>query len=100
MFKNSHSNISTLNLRKKLHLLPVSYRIKYKLALLAFKCSDEKAPKYLKDLVNKKPLNPNYNLRPENQLHLPLNLRIEKQLDSFKKGLKTHYFNLAYSSSH
>ena len=29
--------------------------------------------------------------------NLPLSLRLQPSLSSFKKGLKTHYFNIAYS---
>ena len=36
---------------EKLHLLPVEYRIKYKISLLVYKCFHDKAPAYLKDLL-------------------------------------------------
>ena len=39
---------------KKLHFLPVRYRIKYKVALLVFKCLNNLAPKYLATLLTLK----------------------------------------------
>ena len=36
---------------KKLHFLPVKFRISYKKALLVFKCLNNIAPKYLNDLL-------------------------------------------------
>ena len=36
---------------KKLHFLPVQYRIKFKIGLLDFKCLNNMAPKYLQDLI-------------------------------------------------
>ena len=36
---------------KKLHILPVEYRIKYKIAVLVYKCFHDKAPEYLKDML-------------------------------------------------
>ena len=36
---------------KKLHFLPVRFRIKFKLCLLVFKCINDLAPEYLKELI-------------------------------------------------
>ena len=36
---------------KKLHFLPVQYRITFKIGLLVFKCLNNMAPKYLQDLI-------------------------------------------------
>ena len=36
----------------ELHLLPVKYRIQYKLALLCFKCIKQCAPSYLSNLIS------------------------------------------------
>ena len=37
---------------KKLHFLPVEYRIKFKISLLVFKCLNNLAPDYLKKLIS------------------------------------------------
>ena len=34
-----------------LHWLPVKYRVDFKIAVLTFKCLNEQAPSYLKDMV-------------------------------------------------
>ena len=39
---------------KQLHILPVEYRIKYKLCLLVYKCINGLAPRYLCDLLHQK----------------------------------------------
>ena len=109
--------------KKELHFLPVFYRIRYKIALLTFKCLDDKAPLYLQNLVTLKKTNPTYELRPEHQLcrlevphtkyrksesafmhaapdvwnKLPYPIRSIKNADVFKKKLKTHYFRQAYA---
>jgi len=115
---------SSKSLTKELHLLPLNYRVKYKIALLVFKCLHGKAPFYLRDLVKTKTPNSQYALRPINQLNLldfppnfptykkskygfrysapavwnslPLDTRSLTNLNKFKKSLKTHYFRLAY----
>ena len=49
----------------ELHWLPVAYRIKYKIALYTYRCLNNMAPLYLKDLVaTYQPLRP---LRSENK---------------------------------
>ena len=53
----THSN----SLLKYLHWLPISQRIKYKIALLTFKALHFKKPSYLTDLL--KPYQPTRNLR-------------------------------------
>ena len=37
---------------KRLHFLPVLYRIQFKVALLVFKCINNLAPKYLMDFIS------------------------------------------------
>ena len=43
--------VSITNLAKELHVLPVHYRILYKISLTVFKCLHGNAPSYLKDLI-------------------------------------------------
>ena len=100
----------------ELHWLPVAFRIKYKIAVLSFKCLNGLAPKYLADLVEE--YQPSRNLRSSSQKmlkcksvnyvrlgersfafsapkvwnSLPLFLRTESSIEVFKKKLKTYYF--------
>ena len=56
--------VSISQLRKKLHFLPIEFRVKYKIALLAFKCIKGIAPSYLKQLISLRDLSSNvYDLR-------------------------------------
>ena len=105
--------------RKQLHWLPVEYRIHYKIILLTFKCMNNLAPAYLSDLLVL--YTPARSLRSSDQHllqerksrtvfgdrafavcapvlwnRLPLDLRALKNIDSFKTGLKTHLFNIAF----
>ena len=105
---------------KKLHILPVNYRIKYKLCLLIYKCIQGCAPKYICDLITQKVSFSK--LRSSNDLlslhidvprstygehafsyiapvhwnTLPLDLRLTSSLDDFKKRLKTYFFRQCY----
>ena len=106
---------------KKLHFLPVEYRIKYKVVLLTFKCINDLAPTYLKTLlIMKDGLQSlrsacDYFLLEFPPLHfkstgyrrfsyvaplewnkLPYNLRTCPDLPTFKRKLKTHYFQLHF----
>ena len=107
---------------KKLHFLPIRFRIKYKIALLVFKCINNLAPDYLKDLISlreikrrssrldndffmlKKPSKCNFSRSdaafshsgPEIWNSLPYELRSLSSIDIFKSRLKTHFFNLAF----
>ena len=107
---------------KRLHFLPVEYRIYFKIALLVFKCINNLAPKYLKDLISIREIN-NYGVRLDNDFYilrvpkvpnlsstssafsfigpdvwnkLPFNIRCISDLSIFKRSLKRHYFNLAF----
>ena len=107
----------------QLHWLPIKFRIDYKIALLCFKCLNNTAPTYLKDLVqvyvprralrsstdNSKFLKPvmNYKFYGEKSFSfygpsvwnsLPFYLRNIDNVDTFKKHLKTYFFNQAYNS--
>ena len=105
---------------KRLHILPVNFRINYKLCLLVYKCIQGLAPKYLCELLSQKV---SYDrLRSSNDLlalhvgvpnrsygeyafsHaaavqwnlLPQALRLTASLNEFKSGLKTHFFRKCY----
>ena len=105
-----------------LHWLPVTERIKFKLLLLVFKALNDQAPPYIAELI--KPYRPNRNLRSDNQglvattktsssyqfnafssagprlwNSLPLNIRTTTNLNSFKRQLKTHLFNLYFMNN-
>ena len=108
---------------KKLHFLPVEYRIKFKLSLLVFKCLNNLAPDYLKNLITlreskrvsmrldddfyvlKVPKTPNFSRTeasftyagPRTWNELPYRIRSLTDLELFKKQLKTHYFELAFT---
>ena len=108
------------NYYKISHILPVKYRIMFKLCLLAFKILNNISPDYLKDIICFKIPNFDSNYRllrstldfykvelpPQNNtlqyimaLHwnsLPINLRLHTNVEYFKKDLKTHYFTLAF----
>jgi len=107
----------------RLHWLPVEQRIKFKVLLLVFKCQNNMAPKYLKDLI--RPYQPVRTLRSSGQHlleesknkstnrygdrafgvagprlwnELPLELRRHhtSSLETFKSKLKTHLFKQYY----
>ena len=105
-----------------LHWLPISYRIKFKILLLTFKCLYGQAPNYLIDFITiKKQFR--YSLRSNESIFLelpgikthptlgdrafqsaapylwnalPSAIRNMKTLDTFKTAVKTHFFNLAF----
>ena len=105
---------------KKLHILPVEYRIKYKVSLTVYKCFHDLAPDYLKSLIQ--PKISHAHLRSSNDLYtletvipksrygegtfayaapviwneLPQRIRLSSSVDCFKTSLKTHYFTQYY----
>ena len=103
-----------------LHCLPVSFRIDFKIAVLAFKCIHNLAPSYLSDLLEiyapsrslrsaslclLKPFKTKFKTlgdkcfsftAPKVWNDLPVSLRQETSLDVFKSKLKTHYFREAF----
>ena len=106
-------------LMKHLHWLPVRKRIDYKILLLTYKALNGEAPVYLSELLQ--PYEPPRTLRSADQLrltekrtvstlgdrafaaaapklwnNLPLKIRCSKNVDCFKKALKTHLFKCAY----
>lgn len=102
-----------------LHWLSISYRIKFKILLLTFKCLHGSAPNYLTELIRIK-LQPgtlvgqrslcypsHLVLRPVGDRAfqsatlylwnaLPSTIRNIKTLDTFKTAVKTHFLNLAF----
>ena len=112
---------------KELHWLPVKYRIKYKMLIIAHKIIHPadtcNIPAYLKTNLKIKDnenvrfkrsqlgptfVPPNSKLKtvgdrsyrvgiPQLWNELPLNLRCVKSLNSFKKQLKTHFFKLHFT---
>ena len=105
-----------------LHWLPISYRIKFKILLLTFKCLYGLAPNYLIDLINIKKQS-RYSLRSNDSLllelpstktrptlgdrgfqsaapylwnALPSTIGNIKTLDTFKTAVKNIFFNLAF----
>ena len=98
-------------LLRRLHWLPVKARIEYKVALLCHQCLyNNEVPSYLKDII--KPYAdslllevPRFSLTtvglrafsisgPNVWNQLPIKLRKTSSIGSFKKDLKTHYFNI------
>lgn len=108
---------------KKLHFLPVEYRIKFKISMLVFKCLNNMAPEYLKDLISlreakrinmrmdndfyllKSPKPPRFSrteaafmyIGPKLWNELPYFIRCMTELETFKKSLKTYYFEIAFN---
>ena len=105
---------------KELHWLPIRYRILYKLSLLVFKCMNNIGPAYLKELLTSKKAprtlrsaelsllsiprvkTETFGKRafeyaaPRTWNSLPLHIRQSKDITSFKKALKTHFFEQAF----
>ena len=117
--KRSHAS----NFLKEVHFLPIRFRILYKINMLIYKCINNMAPSYLQDLiqlrfptVNDVRLNNDYFMLEHPPLTtftsttkafsycapltwncLPYELRSCENISLFKKRLKTHYFDLAFS---
>jgi len=111
-------------LLKKLHFLPVRYRISYKIALLTFKCLNNLAPHYLTSLITvrepnrrasrldddfyvlSRPAKPNFrrtegafsHAAPRIWNNLPYELRCLTDINIFKNRLKTHFFDIAFDN--
>ena len=107
---------------EKAHFLPVKERIHFKIALMAFKCLNNINPNYLNDCLTVKG-QLNRTLRHENDFfllnppplprllrtergishasptvwnQLPYDIRSSNDIVTFKRKLKTHYFNKAF----
>lgn len=111
-----HSNVSTA--LKELHWLPVRQRVDFKILLLTYKCLNNQAPAYLKELLS--PVQHDIQTRRKTQKHLhepsyrlktcgrrafaanaprlwnqlPKHIREAKSINIFKKALKTHFFKI------
>ena len=108
-------------LLKKLHWLPIMYRIRFKIALLTYKDISGLAPSYITDLISIKTC-ANFSLRSGNELLLnfplrksystlgdrsfsmaapnvwnllPIFIRRATTVNNFKSQFKTYYFKLA-----
>ena len=115
--------VSITKLAMELHILPIRFRILYKISLTIFKCIHGNAPDYPKDLivlsqsqtglctsncVNRlvplpfpkycKVSNAFRYSAPTVWNNLPLSIRSATSLSNFKLSLKAHYFNLAYEN--
>ena len=110
---------------RKLHFLPVYYRIRFKIASMVFKSVNNIGPGYISDMISIstekshgirknddcfllcKPPAPRYNKTngafslsaPEVWNALPYGIRSLNNLTIFKKALKTHYFQQAFNES-
>jgi len=107
---------------KRLHFLPVKYHIRFKVALLVFKCLNGFAPEYLQKLISVREIK-RRSSRLDNDLYilakpeLPMSTRTDAafcyygpciwnklpyclqcitDIDIFKKSLKSYYFNIAF----
>ena len=106
---------------KLLHWLKIRERIAYKIALLIHKCKNNQAPVYLQELLpskqherllqfsmteylisdfckNTHTLRSSFSVAgPRIWNLLPLDTKLEKCTDTFKKKLKTHLFKISYA---
>ena len=107
----------------KLHFLPIEFRIKFKLCLIAFKIIIGVAPIYLRNLFelfkpsttinlrtgvgrDERQFDISLAIRKSNGVHtkiilewnrLPLELRRIKKIEIFKPNLKAHFFRIAFA---
>ena len=108
---------------KKLHWLPIKYRIEFKVSTIVFKSLHDQTPTYISDLLELK--KSSYSLRSANGINLqqqrsklkyygdrafsvcaprlwnmlPNNVKTSPNLDIFKKNLKTNFFKIAFSKT-
>ena len=116
-----HDRQSITAVLRRLHWLPVKWRINYKIVVLVFRALHGLSPAYLSTLIT--PYEPSRAPRltdsallcvPRHKLErygrrsfscagpvlwnsLPEDMRLADSLNSFKSHLKTHYFKLAYN---
>ena len=113
-----HDHIS--HVRKELHWLPVSSRIKFKLLNMTWKALNSQAPPYVMDLLRPR-VKTETNLRNNNKIllhhapsnnrygarafsfiapllwnELPEDIKLSSSNDVFKRRLKTHLFKTCY----
>ncbi len=114
-----HLRISSQERLRNLHWLPIKKRIDFKIAVVTYKLLNIRQPHYLSNLLTFQ--NTGRHLRSTDQqlLHqprtktafgarafssaapkiwneLPLELRNSTTIDSFRRGLKTHYFSAVW----
>ena len=112
--------------QKKLHILPIIFRIKFKLCLIAYRIFNQIAPSYLSDDFTTFEPTTSINLRigrgrdmsmfkvdritttkaetlkqniKKEWNSLPLHLRNIKSISTFKKNIKAHFFLQAFSNT-
>ena len=114
------SHISSSSLLAQLHWLPITYRIKFKILLLTFKCLNGLAPPYLSELLHFSDTGRTTRSSSQNLLvvpksrtktygdrtfevaapglwnNLPLSVRQSESVVTFKKSLKTFLFTEAF----
>jgi hypothetical protein len=119
LIKNIGKYDSITKHRKNMHWLPIPARIQYKILCLAWKTINNQAPKYLANIIklrnNTRNLRNNILLEIPNNYNqnnlsnrsfsrsapklwnaLPMEIKCQNTLDSFKRKLKTHLFRLSY----
>ena len=108
---------------KRFHWLKIREHITYKIAILVFKCRCGNAPGYLQDLIktrqscrrlqpssmtsivprfckNELPKSSSFaSIGPHIWNNLPVSVRTQVTVDSFKRALKTHLFNISYGQA-
>ena len=115
IYNLSLKNRDLLQYYYQAHILPIEYRIQYKLCLMAFKTLNKRSPLYLCDLFHQyRPLREN--LRSENDLWIintnrhcqrsiaakisQIWVRVSRLLNAFKQNLKTYLFKQAFQAVH
>ena len=109
----------SIPLLKSLHWLPIKFRIQFKICTFVFRCLDDGQPSYLSSLLFSADSVKHLRSNNTNKLKvprirtkfgarafsvsgptlwnlLPAQLRVAKNLSSFRKLLKTHFFDLAF----
>ena len=115
MVANKYDSITPI--LKELHWLPIEQRIIFNINLITFKCLNNLAPSYLKELLtlyrpnrslrsssdNLKLVTVPYNLKTYGYMapilwnSLPFHIRSADSINSFKSKLKTYLFKSAYN---
>ena len=110
----------SIPLLKSLHWLPIKFRIQFKICTFVFRCLDDGQPSYLSGLLFSADSLKHLPSNNTNKLKVPrirtkfgarafsvsgptlwnllaAHLRVAKNISSFRKLLKTHFFDLAFS---
>ena len=109
----------SIPLLNSLHWLPIKFRIQFKIYTFVFRCLDDGQPSYLSSLLFSADSVKHLRSNNTNMLEvprirtkfgarafsvsgltlwnlLPAHLRVAKNISSFRKLLKTHFFDLAF----